>query len=61
MLTNLSVLFNEAARGLAFLHSSTEIGAPIVHRDFKSTNILLNDNYEAKVNYPLFSLIKDRD
>ncbi|KAL1807246.1 hypothetical protein ACET3Z_030314 [Daucus carota] len=38
-----------AARGLAFLHSSTAIGTPIVHRDFKSTNILLNDNYEAKI------------
>lgn len=50
-----------AARGLAFLHSSTAIGTPIVHRDFKSTNILLNANYEAKVSYFLFSRIKDRD
>ncbi|XP_063935705.1 nodulation receptor kinase-like isoform X5 [Daucus carota subsp. sativus] len=48
------------ARGLAFLHSSTEIGAPIVHRDFKSTNILLNDNYEAKIsNFRLAKFMPD--
>ncbi|XP_061987588.1 probable serine/threonine-protein kinase PBL28 isoform X1 [Populus nigra] len=37
-----------AARGLAYLHSSS-VGIPIVHRDFKSTNILLNENFEAKI------------
>ncbi|XP_076898032.1 putative serine/threonine-protein kinase PBL28 isoform X2 [Bidens hawaiensis] len=37
------------ARGLAYLHSSSAVGIPVVHRDFKSTNILLGDDYEAKV------------
>ncbi|KAK8522477.1 hypothetical protein V6N12_056185 [Hibiscus sabdariffa] len=38
-----------AARGLAYLHSSSTVGTPIVHRDFKSTNVLLNANFEAKI------------
>nr|TKR63844.1 hypothetical protein D5086_0000322290 [Populus alba] len=42
-----------SARGLAYLHSSSDVGIPIVHRDFKSTNILLNANFEAKVRHIL--------
>ncbi|MBA0648931.1 hypothetical protein Goklo_016559 [Gossypium klotzschianum] len=38
-----------AARGLAYLHSSSDGRIPIVHRDFKSTNVLLNTNFEAKI------------
>ncbi|XVE92481.1 hypothetical protein REPUB_Repub01dG0100800 [Reevesia pubescens] len=37
-----------AARGLAYLHFSSVV-IPIVHRDFKSTNVLLNANFEAKI------------
>jgi len=37
----------EAAEGLSFLHSYAS--PPILHGDVKTANILLNDNYMAKV------------
>ncbi|KAJ0511318.1 putative protein kinase RLK-Pelle-LRR-I-1 family [Helianthus annuus] len=35
--------------GLDFLHRSGSTQAPVVHRDLKSTNILLNGNWMAKI------------
>ena len=35
-----------AARGLAYLHDLAE--PPVVHRDFKTSNILVAGDYEAR-------------
>ncbi|GKF48311.1 serine-threonine/tyrosine-protein kinase catalytic domain-containing protein, partial [Tanacetum coccineum] len=38
-----------AARGLDYLHSGSGIEHGVIHRDFKSSNILLHNSWEAKI------------
>nr|POE93865.1 putative serine/threonine-protein kinase pix7 [Quercus suber] len=44
-----------AAKGLAFLHEEAE--KPVIYRDFKTSNILLDADYNAKLSD--FGLAKD--
>ena len=37
----------DSARGIAYLHELAD--PPIIHRDIKSTNVLLDDHLNAKV------------
>lgn len=37
----------DAARGLAYLHEDSQ--PCVIHRDFKASNILLENNFHAKV------------
>eukprot|EP00250_Pteridium_aquilinum_P026314 c32826_g1_i1 orf=407-1654(-) len=37
----------DSARGLEYLHET--VSPPVIHRDFKSSNILLDENFSAKV------------
>ncbi|XP_023748414.1 receptor-like protein kinase FERONIA isoform X2 [Lactuca sativa] len=38
-----------AARGLDYLHTGTGIGLGVIHRDVKSSNILLHETWAAKI------------
>ncbi|GKC52314.1 jacalin-like lectin domain-containing protein [Tanacetum coccineum] len=38
-----------AARGLEYLHDDVGTGHRVIHRDIKSSNILLDGNWEAKI------------
>jgi serine/threonine protein kinase len=50
----------ESARGIAYLHN--EANPPIIHRDIKSTNILLDKRSVAKVaDFGLCKLASDAD
>ncbi|XP_076895762.1 putative serine/threonine-protein kinase PBL28 [Bidens hawaiensis] len=38
-----------AARGLRYLHTDSGLGHGVIHRDIKSSNILLDENWNAKI------------
>ena len=49
-----------SARGLAYMHELAN--PPIIHRDIKSTNILLDERLSAKVaDFGLSKLISDTE
>lgn len=39
----------DAARGLDYLHNRVGVNHRVIHRDIKSANILLDDNWKAKI------------
>ena len=48
----------DVAHGLEYLHEL--VSPPVIHRDFKTSNILLDDNFNAKVsNFGLAKLGSD--
>jgi serine/threonine protein kinase len=50
----------DSAKGLAYLHEHAN--PPIIHRDIKSTNILLDENLTAKVaDFGISQLVADTD
>lgn len=50
------------AKGLAYLHSGPTTSTPIIHRDFKSTNILLDADFEPRISdFGLAKLIPYED